>query len=71
MTRLNKTSKLSFYSARRLKGDANKIAEATGYSPVHVRYSITGHRSINNAIADEAFRISRRRMKTTEKLVNA
>ena len=71
MTRLNKTSKLAFYSARRLKGDSARISDATGYSQSHVSNALNGVRTIPTEVANEAYRISRRRLKTSEKEANA
>lgn len=63
MTKLNNNAKLAFYSARKRKGDASRIAFNTGYSLSHVSNIISGNRSVNPTIANALFTISKNRMK--------
>jgi plasmid maintenance system antidote protein VapI len=67
MQKLNRTAKLNFFKARKRKGDLNSVAENTGYSKSHVSNVVAGRRSVPQSMADEMYRISRRR--TTNKEV--
>jgi hypothetical protein len=64
---LNRIAKQAFYSARKQKGDAVRIADNTGYSVSHIYNVISGYRNVNDVIANEMYSISRRRMKNSEK----
>lgn len=64
--RLNKTAKLSFYTARKRDGDTQRLSENTGLSTRFVNYVKNGERTINNELANEMYNISRRRMKNSE-----
>jgi hypothetical protein len=64
--RLNSTAKLAFYNARRRSGDVTRLSEDTGYSTSHITNVINGNRSVNPTIADAMYRISSRRLKTSE-----
>lgn len=64
--RLNSTAKLAFYNARRRSGDVTRLSEDTGYSTSHITNVINGNRSVNSTIADAMYRISSRRLKTSE-----
>lgn len=67
---LNRTAKQAFYSARKHDGDAVRIADQTGYSVSHISNVIAGRRNVNDTIANAMYRISRRRMKNSEKQDN-
>jgi hypothetical protein len=64
--RLNSTAKLAFYNARKRSGDVARLSEVTGYSTSHITNVMNGNRSINPTIANAMYRISARRMKTSE-----
>ena len=64
--RLNSTAKLAFYNARRRSGDVSNLSEGTGYSTSHITNVINGNRSVNPIIAGAMYRISARRVKTSE-----
>jgi hypothetical protein len=64
--RLNSTAKLAFYNARRRQGDVTRLSEDTGYSTSHITNVMNGNRSINPIIANAMYRISARRLKTSE-----
>jgi hypothetical protein len=64
--RLNSTAKLAFYNARQRQGDTARLSEVTGYSTSHIINVMNGNRSINPIIADAMYRISARRVKTSE-----
>jgi len=49
---LNRTAKLSFFTARKRQGDATRIAENTGYSLSHVTNVMNGTRSVPQVIAN-------------------
>lgn len=66
MSRLNKTAKLAFYNARKRQGDVYTTSENTGYSESHIVNVLSGNRSTPQLVANELYRISRRRMKNTE-----
>ena len=63
---LNRTAKLSFFKHRQRKGDVNRIAEETGYSPRMIYYTLTGERRVNNTIANAMYMVARRRQKNEE-----
>jgi hypothetical protein len=63
--KMNKTAKLSFYNARKRKGDTARIADNTGYSVSHVINVVAGRRSVPQDMANEFYNISRRRQKNT------
>lgn len=63
---LNRTSKLSFFTARQRQGDVNRIAENTGYSTSHISNVLAGRRSVPSLMANEMYNISRRREKNSE-----
>jgi hypothetical protein len=64
--RLNSTAKLAFYNARKRSGDVARLSEVTGYSTSHITNVMNGNRSINPTIANAMYRISARRLKTSE-----
>lgn len=64
--KLNRTAKQIFFAARQRKGDVAKLAESTGYSASHISNVLAGRRNVPQALADEMYKISRRRMKNTE-----
>ena len=63
---LNSTAKLNFFKARQRRGDVTRIAEETEYSVSHVSNVIAGRRSVPQTIANEMYKLSRRRMKNSE-----
>lgn len=65
--KLNRTAKLSFFTARKRQGDATRIAENTGYSLSHVVNVMNGNRSVPQDIANEMYNISRRRVTNRER----
>jgi len=65
--KLNRTAKLSFFTARKRQGDATRIAENTGYSLSHVVNVMNGNRTVPQVMANEMYNISRRRIKNSEK----
>ena len=64
--RLNSTAKLAFYNARKRSGDTVRLSEATGYSTSHITNVMNGNRSVNPEIANAMYKISARRLKTSE-----
>jgi hypothetical protein len=64
--RLNSTAKLAFYNARKRSGDTARLSEATGYSTSHITNVMNGNRSVNPEIANAMYKISARRLKTSE-----
>jgi hypothetical protein len=64
--RLNSTARLAFYNARQRQGDVTRLSEVTGYSTSHISNVINGRRSINPIIANAMYKISSRRLKTSE-----
>ena len=70
MKKLNRTAKLAFYTARNRKGDIDRIAENTSYSVSHISNVVAGRRSVPQDMANEMYRISRRRMKNSELATN-
>jgi hypothetical protein len=69
-SRLNKTAKLAFYTARNRQGDTSRLAETTGFTTRFVNYVLAGERSVNDTLANAMYSISRRRVKNSE-LANA
>jgi hypothetical protein len=65
-TRMNKTAKLAFYTARKRSGDTKRLAEATGYTTRFVNYVLSGERNVNDELANEMYKISYRRVKNSE-----
>jgi len=65
--KLNRTAKLSFFTARKRQGDATRIAENTGYSLSHVVNVINGNHTVSQTMANEMYNISRHRVKNSEK----
>jgi len=65
-TRLNKTAKLAFYTARKRKGDTPRLAETTGLTTRYVNYVLRGERGVNDTLANAMYTMARRRTKTTE-----
>ena len=61
MNKMNLTEKLNFFRARQRKGDTQLIAERTGYSVSHVINVTAGRRSVPATMADEMYKLSRRR----------
>jgi transcriptional regulator with XRE-family HTH domain len=70
MSKLNKTAKLAFYTARKHQGDTQKLATKTGLTTRHINYVLRGERSINLELAEAMYSISRSR-KTNSQLANA
>ena len=64
--RLNSTAKLAFYNARKRSGDVTRLSEATGYSTSHITNVMNGNCSVNPIIANAMYKISARRLKTSE-----
>jgi plasmid maintenance system antidote protein VapI len=64
--RLNSTARLAFYNARQRQGDVTRLSEVTGYSTSHISNVINGRRSINPIIANELYKISSLRLKTSD-----
>jgi len=64
--RLNSTAKLAFYNARKRSGDVVRLSETTGYSTSHITNVMNGNRSVNPIIANAMYKISARRIKTSE-----
>jgi transcriptional regulator with XRE-family HTH domain len=69
-TRMNKTEKLAFYTARKRKGDTQRLAEASGYTTRFVNYVLRGERNVNDTLANKMYRISYRRQ-TNNSYANA
>jgi hypothetical protein len=67
--KLNRTAKLSFFTAHKRQGDISRIAENTGYSYSHVVNIMNGKRSIPQSIADEMYNVSRRRMLNSKRVL--
>jgi hypothetical protein len=65
-SKLNRTAKQAFFSARQRQGDAARLSEATGYSVSHVNNVISGRRNVPQILANEMYNISRRRLKNSE-----
>jgi hypothetical protein len=65
-TRLNKTAKLAFYTARSREGDTARLSEATGFTTRFVNYVKAGERSINDTLANAMYNVARRRTKNSE-----
>jgi len=68
--KLNRTAKLAFYKARNRQGDVTRISENTGYSAKQVNNVLECRESIPQDMANEMYRISRRRMKNSELATN-
>jgi hypothetical protein len=66
MSKLNRTAKLAFFSARKRKGDIERIVDNTGYSAAHVNNVVAGRRNVSQEMANEMYKISRRRQKNSE-----
>ena len=64
--KMNKTAKLAFYTARKRKGDTQRLAEATGYTTRFVNYVLSGERNVNDTLANSMYRMSYRRQKNSE-----
>jgi hypothetical protein len=60
--RMNRTAILSFYNARKRKGDLTRLSEITGYSVSHISNVTAGRRSVNTDLADAMYYVSRRRV---------
>jgi hypothetical protein len=65
-TRLNSIEKLNFFKARQRKGDLTRIADGTGYSESHVCNVVAGRRSVPQVMANEMYKVSRRRVENSE-----
>jgi len=65
-SRLNKTAKLAFYTARNRQGDTARLAKTTGFTTRFVNYVLAGERSVNDVLANAMYSISRRRVKNSE-----
>lgn len=68
MAKLNRTAKLSFYTARKRSTDSENISNVTGYSQSHICNVLAGRRSVPQIMANEMYNISRRREKNSSKL---
>jgi hypothetical protein len=69
MSKLNRTAKLSFFTSRKRSGDVTRLSEVTGYSTSHITNVMSGVRSVPQALANEMYNISRRRIKNSERLI--
>ena len=65
MSRLNKTAKLAFYTARKRQGDTPRLAETTGLTSRYINYVKRGERGVNDTLANAMYNISRRRVKNS------
>ena len=65
-SRLNKTAKLAFYTARSRRGDTAKLSENTGFTTRFVNYVLAGERSVNDTLANAMYNLTRRRLKNSE-----
>lgn len=65
MSKLNKTAKLAFYTARKRQGDTPRLAETTGFTPRFINYVVRGERNVNDTLANAMYSISRRRVKNS------
>lgn len=65
MKRVPKLIKQTIIASRQRRGDVTKVAENTGYSISHCSRVIRGIRN-NDRILQEAYRITRRRIKNSE-----
>jgi hypothetical protein len=59
--KMNSNAILSFFNARKRRGDITRISNKTGYSLSHVSNVVSGRRSVNENLADAMYYISRRR----------
>lgn len=59
--KMNNNAVLSFFNARKRRGDINRISNETGYSVSHVSNVVAGRRSVNENLANAMYYISRRR----------
>jgi hypothetical protein len=59
--RMNKTAILSFYNARKRRGDNAQLVEITGYSHSHISNVVAGRRSVNQPLANAMYSISKNR----------
>ncbi len=64
--KLNRTAKLNFFKARQRQGDVTRVAELTGYSYSHVCNVVAGRRTVPQEMANEMYKLSRRRVKNSE-----
>lgn len=65
MKRLNRTAKLAFFNARRMKSDAASISYLTRTPKNVVFKMLSAKRSISNEVANEAFSITKYRTKNS------
>lgn len=63
---LSNYQKLLFYRNRQRQGDEFILAERADYSVSHVRNIIAGRRNIPDIVANEMYKISRRRKTNSE-----
>ena len=66
MTKVPKLIKMTIIASRKRRGDVTKVADNTGYSVSHCSRVIHGQRN-NDSILSEAYRITRRRVKNSDK----
>ena len=64
--KLDSTTKMAFYKARRRSGDNTRLAETTGYSVSHVSNVVNGNRNVNETLANAMYNIARRRKENSE-----
>ena len=65
-TKLNRTAKQAFFTARKREGDAKRLSKSSGYSLSHVINVIEGRRNVPQILANEMYKISKRRWKTID-----
>ena len=65
MKQVSKLIKMTIIASRQRRGDVTKVANNTGYSTSHCSRVIRGERN-NAAILQEAYRITRRRVKNSD-----
>jgi hypothetical protein len=66
MKKLTNKQKIKFFTARQRRGDVIKIADLTWYSEGHISNVLNGKRSLNDVIANAAYKISYRRKRNSE-----
>jgi hypothetical protein len=65
MVKVPKLIKMTVIASRQRRGDVTKVSNNTGYSVSHCSNVIHGRRN-NDFILQEAYRITRRRIKNSE-----
>lgn len=64
MKQLSTLDKLAFYKKRQRKGDLQRLANRTFYTPSHICNVVAGRRTATELLANEMYQISRRRVVT-------